>query len=463
MKLKLALILIELLSVLSGMASGAVHHTRCGRDVGSAVSFRQDGNTLYLFTAYHVVESGAPLDIVATKGARVIAGDKKADVALIAATPTKTIKLHPLADSNPKRGDRLLMMGFPDGKLRGEQSYLSYRETNLGNLWATGVGRGGYSGGGIFTGSEPYRLVSVVSGGNAERRSVVGPGLQVLQRFAAKIDSQKQVVFSEKPQPIYVFTDPPNCVFCRDFDRDEKAGAFPGRVFVRVRPGTADYRKLSAEFRQATGRAVPGYPTFWVRGTRKHTVGYSGAATFREWLKNVLLFIPRTILNGASVLVTGQPAFRSERSTGDIRKDVANLRADLAAIKNGNVLEKLPAILRLKGDVAAVKDSTAKLKDDLGAAKRDILVTAETHADSVKRIRTDLKAYQKAEGLEKAIAGAKVLKGVKDEVAAVRADKDRLKDSLDSEREADSTSLLWVVIAGALGMAKRMFEQRVTG
>ena len=85
---------------------------------GSGVIYKNDGNTYYVITNYHVISSGTDIKIVLSnkkeKDVKVVGGDKYADIAVLSFETTEDVEIAEIGDSASMRvGDTVFAIGAP--------------------------------------------------------------------------------------------------------------------------------------------------------------------------------------------------------------------------------------------------------------------------------------------------------------------------------------------------------------
>ena len=181
-----------------------------------------------------------------------------------------------------------------------------------------------------------------------------------------------------------------DCHYCDLLEADIRAGHFRefNMVIVkRNRAGVWSDDDTYREFLRDRNPAGPplAYPTIWVRGTASYKVGYTPARRggLIGFIGGILNGLADAIVGqrtpptfpvdpapapsqGGSAVPGGDPAPMPEQprepreESSDLTAAVAELKADISALKDGSIFEKIGAIRSLREDVTAVKSQASE-------------------------------------------------------------------------------------------------------
>ncbi|MCH7687794.1 MAG: trypsin-like peptidase domain-containing protein, partial [Planctomycetes bacterium] len=252
-----------------------------------------------ILTASHVVNTGS---------CRVFFNDRdypatpvlipsKEGVAVLKVDAKEKLPFLEVAHSQPRVGDSVWVMGFPQGEWSSYQTsvtsdqlfFADDRSTQLIGVFAPVLF--GTSGGPLVTKEWEVAGIASVSGKIPSQQlrfrrpqdsvRVSGTALdqtggmflalrhvqEAYQAYRSTI-SIDQGTQTNKPI-LYAFTTA-NCPACLSFKQDDITGKFAAYDVRVIEHGTSEWRTISAEAEQATRQPIPNtVPFFWVKGSRQ--------------------------------------------------------------------------------------------------------------------------------------------------------------------------------------------------
>lgn len=220
----------------------------------------------------------------------------------------------PLADAVPKIGEPVYAIGYPAGKFnyaeaRVKEIAISPRD---GNTYITIDQRlfEGHSGGPLINDND--QVVGVLSTRSLLPNERGGQGSSPEASFISLesiYDSLKAAGFRIEPidqetqqrrPKIVVFTSI-GCVPCDHFKSDLHNGRFPAEYDFEVVTWNGvnwDKPEYAVGFTRSTGKRVGAYPTFWVEGSTRTQIGYTGPTSLLGFIRDALRFIIGMIIGG---------------------------------------------------------------------------------------------------------------------------------------------------------------------
>ena len=214
-----------------------------------------------------------------------------------------------VSDAEPRVGDNVYSMGYPDGQFRVWRARVN-GSVNTG-FFGGGVllnntdkpAIPGHSGGPLFSlDGKLIGLLSTTSPNDsqwiswtavteavrqAEQHVGQAPGSPSLQ---APIPSEPQSL-----RTMYMFS-ATWCSKCVQPMAELTASPPTGIRFVRVEEGTPEFAAAERKFQSATGKRLTGYPTFWVEGSARYQTGYVGRTGLCDWVR-LTLRLPLTVVD----------------------------------------------------------------------------------------------------------------------------------------------------------------------
>ncbi len=279
-----------------------------------------------------------------------------------------------------------------------------------------------------------------------------------------------QIVKVFKPI-LYVFSDD-SCQPCRNFKRDVRQGKFNAYNVKYV--GFREWVRVTGDRNPNT------IPRFYIKGSnRKPEVGYGSSPGLLQILASIvgrlgsLIFNPEAekaladtspyVRDGGPSAATGEPYIedpapvpkeKDNPEIEEIKSDVSNILSDIKTLKDGSVFAKLPALLRLKGDIADLKKDGKQASENFSTKISETKAEFETIVDVAKQDVHGLKSALavlkdgEASKIAKAVAIAPALKKIRDDIKSA---KDLLGDS-----ESPHNMLLGI-LGAVIGAIKGFF------
>jgi len=280
------------------------------------------------------------------------------------------------------------------------------------------------------------------------------------QSFNCHIHSNAKPTIRVAKHTLYVLM-ADYCGICQDFKRDVNKRRFDAYTVVYVKSGS--------KWTSLTGERNPrSVPRFYIEGSnRKPEVNYSGGAPgLLQILAGIVKGLGSLIFNPDAEEPNSSPFTNNITLDGPnefdpapvpkelinpelngIKSDIANVLKDIETLKSGNAFQKIPALLSLKKDVAALKENGKLVSikvDDAKAELETIIDVAKQDIVGVKSAISVLKD-EDASKLQKAIAAAPAFK-------KVISDAKSLKELLgDAESPINA---LFLLLGGVLGSIK---------
>jgi len=314
-------------------------------------------------------------------------------------------------------GEAVRLPGYPQGRFQWKQGTLRPGDGIHYNV-ASFVAIPGDSGGPVL--NDDGEVLGVVLASSASFGTIIVGRNKLESAIQQATGPQEELIASTEPpnsirrvakREIVVFSSD-ECHYCDLLAADIRAGHFRefNMVIVkRNRAGVWSHDDLYREFlRDRDPKGAPlAYPTIWVRGTASYKVGYSPAKR-----RGLIGFIGG-ILDGLATIVVGQrdsPPFPQDDAapapqnpdgeglpltpideapapadeTEDLKTAISDLKADIAALKDGSIFEKLGAIKSLRTDVDAVKEQAENALAAAGHAETGAAAELKAQAEKLK-------------------------------------------------------------------------------
>lgn len=241
-------------------------------------------------------------------------GDVEGVCVLVDENRDKVHTFIPLSDQLPKIGEPVYAIGYPAGKFNYAEAQVKRISPNIrdGNTYITINQRlfEGHSGGPLI--NDYDQVIGVLStrsllpgeqGGQGSSPEASFIGLDSiyasLKAAGFRIESIDHQTQQRRPK-IVVFTSR-GCVPCDLFKADLASGKFPAEYDFEVVTWNGvswDKPEYATGFTKSTGRFVNAYPTFWVEGSTRTQIGYTGPTSLLGFIRDALKFIIGLIIGG---------------------------------------------------------------------------------------------------------------------------------------------------------------------
>ena len=129
-----------------------------------------------------------------------------------------------------------------------------------------------------------------------------------------------------------------------------------------------------------------------------------------------------------------------------------DLKADIAAIKDGSALEKIAAFRSLKGDVASVKADAGKALEAATNSKAEL---AGQLSDRVASLKKDIEGVRSGNPFLKARAALALKKELPDTINLAKSVASEVKSDIDGVRNLRPESLV-----GLAGLVRALYRRR---
>lgn len=279
--------------------------------------------------------------------------------------------------------------------------------------------------------------------------------------------SGSTVTAKPEPRDVVIFTFDSGCPPCNRLAADVNAGAYAKyklKIYKCNSPGdptwkTAEGRELYQEFRNGVGGNVTGLPVIWVYGTDRFKQGYGAndRAGVIGFIADALELIGSDIIGLPKILPPPNqaPPFQSNRgaapavydlreSPDSLRKEIADIRSDIAAIKDGSLFEKLAAVKELRDDVGGLRSKVVDVESRQ--------MTLKDAFSNLGGIWGDVERLKEGGLVDK----SKAVIDLKARVEQVAADAASIKE----QAKDDPATLIWGTLGVFVGLGKRWYQSR---
>ena len=391
-----------------------------------------------------------------------------------------------LARDDPEVGDVCMVRGYPSGQY--EQQTGRVKSIGPHHMEISCLVRPGYSGGPVLNadGKVIGMVCSVTGPQHTPHEEYWGSGCVKLSTLKKAVSMARQAPGPEKLKPVAAEHLPATkrtqtqggqrqvvafvtdrCAGCEALKRDIRNGYFKqfNMVVANYSRSTRTWQDGGALFEefcrttQYSGGRME-FPVVWVRGSTQYKSGY-----LPERRGGLIGFISG-ILDGVAAVVIGesepapfpQPYPVDEPQVDDdtalkpdtpppsaLRASIDELREDIAAIKSGNLFEKIGAVKTLRADIAAVKTEAASAVSAARSTETELERQLTEQAD---RLTKDIENVRSANPYLKA-KGALALK------SDVKSSIDLVKGQVTDLKSFDPVALI-----GLIGAIRAFLRRR---
>lgn len=359
-----------------------------------------------------------------------------------------------------RSGDPVYSAGYDAGRYSVKEGVLRagdgrhYNQTSF-------VARPGDSGAPII--NKDGKVCGVVLASNPQTGTItVG-----INHLRTAVDAAGRVNGLVAQQQVVVFTTP-SCPPCEALKNDIRLGFYKrfNIVNVEYRGGVWSNQQLYDEFIASLpeNERSLAFPTVWVRGTSNYRVGYSASR------RGGLIGFIGGVLDKLASAVIGErapakfpvpprasskfptPAPPSDDAPVPGTSSLDDLKADIAAIKDGSALEKIAAFRSLKGDVASVKADAGKALEAATNSKAEL---AGQLSDRVASLKKDIEGVRSGNPFLKARAALALKKELPDTINLAKSVASEVKSDIDGVRNLRPESLV-----GLVGLVRALYRRR---